>query len=825
MKNQLFLFLFAPIMAVAQPRADWIQYIDLKPYDITTDIYQCAEGDFVVCGSSQDRYVAYDLSSDVLIACLNPMGELLWANNYGAANQYDCVNSIIETDQNDFVAAGQSTGQDMNLGVLVIKVDAEGDEIWHNLYPHGAAEVIIELKNGNYLIAGRRAFIRGNVTDNQGMLLCISSDGDSLWRRYYGDENNRWEEFYTMRETEGGVIVAGYKSPSIWAVKVDFEGEVLWEQTYSPRNRQKCYSMVSFGNGNYALTGEMDDSYYLMVINSHGGMEWYRYYELPRYDIYRSRAYGIARHWDGGFAIVGSSGDGPAMLRIDASGDEQWRRIYNNGIYGFSRGSSFGSVVLSADGGFAASGSTWRNGLDGIILKLIPEVSGPIVLDFYPRNPLQDRYSQTLNVLRGDTARFWVRAIDLQNDTIRYRWTLGDSLVGQDSAVILPFPYLGDCRVQCRVSDSLLADSVRWAVKVRDMFLCRRRPEWRDTLLLRGSRVQFSIGLEAGRDIQPDMEWTLDNEAISRDTLAFALFETLGRHRVLCRASGGASVDSAVWTAEARELLVRGWTPRELRTILRRGHPQTFGLDVLAAPGAPLFYVWTMVNRAIGGRAEVGQTPEVTLTFDISGEYEVEGVAYRGEHSEGRRWAVEVRGAVHVYYPAQRAVRLEPWAPTWFEIYPFNPESDSLSYWWMLDEFYISDSSAALVIVTDPGDYRVYAYVRDGSERDTIVWDIRAEYSVIPPLTSPLIDDVQLRVCPNPFNSWAEVQFTLPQFSAVRLEVMDIQGRVVDTIVDANLAAGSYAFNVDGSRFSSGIYFVRLRVGGKAAARKVVMMR
>ncbi|HCA43807.1 MAG TPA: T9SS C-terminal target domain-containing protein, partial [Bacteroidetes bacterium] len=61
----------------------------------------------------------------------------------------------------------------------------------------------------------------------------------------------------------------------------------------------------------------------------------------------------------------------------------------------------------------------------------------------------------------------------------------------------------------------------------------------------------------------------------------------------------------------------------------------------------------------------------------------------------------------------------------------------------------------------------------------------------------------------NPFNPETTIKFQIPEQSFITLEVFDISGRKVNTLVNNVLTPGSYEFNFDGSNLSSGIYFYR----------------
>ncbi len=78
---------------------------------------------------------------------------------------------------------------------------------------------------------------------------------------------------------------------------------------------------------------------------------------------------------------------------------------------------------------------------------------------------------------------------------------------------------------------------------------------------------------------------------------------------------------------------------------------------------------------------------------------------------------------------------------------------------------------------------------------------------------------------PNPFNPLTLISFALTEAENVKLEVYDILGRRVETLVDDNLAAGSYKMQFDGSDLASGIYFYRLITGDAVLTRKMMLMK
>jgi hypothetical protein len=83
---------------------------------------------------------------------------------------------------------------------------------------------------------------------------------------------------------------------------------------------------------------------------------------------------------------------------------------------------------------------------------------------------------------------------------------------------------------------------------------------------------------------------------------------------------------------------------------------------------------------------------------------------------------------------------------------------------------------------------------------------------------------------PNPFNPKTTIRFALPDEKAVKLEVFDVNGRKVATLLDENLGAGEHHVVWDGSdsagrSLPSGLYFYRLDTGLERRTSKMLMLK
>lgn len=78
---------------------------------------------------------------------------------------------------------------------------------------------------------------------------------------------------------------------------------------------------------------------------------------------------------------------------------------------------------------------------------------------------------------------------------------------------------------------------------------------------------------------------------------------------------------------------------------------------------------------------------------------------------------------------------------------------------------------------------------------------------------------------PNPFNPTTQIRYSLPEVSAVRLQVFDLMGRTVATLIDGTQQAGHYAATFNATDLASGTYLYRLEAGRFAQVGKMVLMK
>ncbi|AXJ00062.1 Por secretion system C-terminal sorting domain-containing protein [Cyclonatronum proteinivorum] len=127
-----------------------------------------------------------------------------------------------------------------------------------------------------------------------------------------------------------------------------------------------------------------------------------------------------------------------------------------------------------------------------------------------------------------------------------------------------------------------------------------------------------------------------------------------------------------------------------------------------------------------------------------------------------------------------------------------------------------------IVLIFDLGE------IGDGSENFTWYFDNIGWLGTTS--LHPELADVPVQVSlnqnyPNPFNPTTQIQFTLPVSDQVRLEVYNLMGQRVATLINDTVSAGTHTVTFDAGSLASGMYLYRLQSGSVNLTRKMMLVR
>jgi hypothetical protein len=117
--------------------------------------------------------------------------------------------------------------------------------------------------------------------------------------------------------------------------------------------------------------------------------------------------------------------------------------------------------------------------------------------------------------------------------------------------------------------------------------------------------------------------------------------------------------------------------------------------------------------------------------------------------------------------------------------------------------------------------------VGTGERADKICWWESDLATSIASKTDPEIPNrvTLFQAYPNPFNANSVISYSLPESGNAKIDIFDIQGRKLQTLVDEYKQAGIHKITFDGSNLASGFYFYRLQAGGYSQSRRMVLLK
>ena len=78
---------------------------------------------------------------------------------------------------------------------------------------------------------------------------------------------------------------------------------------------------------------------------------------------------------------------------------------------------------------------------------------------------------------------------------------------------------------------------------------------------------------------------------------------------------------------------------------------------------------------------------------------------------------------------------------------------------------------------------------------------------------------------PNPFNPKTSIQYTIGSRQFVQLNIFDVLGNNIATLVNENKESGSYSVKFDATNLPSGVYFYKLQAGEFTNTRKMILVK
>ncbi|MDO8123882.1 MAG: cadherin repeat domain-containing protein [Candidatus Hermodarchaeota archaeon] len=305
--------------------------------------------------------------------------DALWNHTFGGPND-DMGYAVIEVSGGGFAIAGHtwSFGAGVNNGWL-IRLDANGNQLWNRTYGGYDWEScfkVIEVSGGGFALAGYSTSY--DAGSNDFWLLRVDANGNHLWNHTYGGALPDGA-MSVLEVSSGGFILCGNTASfgvgdaDVWVVRTDADGNHLWNQTYGSINYDMAYSVIEVSDGGFALAGLTNatggvamygSDMWLIRTDANGNHLWNQTYGGANGDM----AYSVVE-LSGGDLVLSGTFNSSYGIGLDADmwlvrTDTNGNHLWNQ-TYGGPSSEMGGTVVEMSDGGFAFSGLTDSSGAGG----------------------------------------------------------------------------------------------------------------------------------------------------------------------------------------------------------------------------------------------------------------------------------------------------------------------------------------------------------------------------------------------------------------------------------------------------------------------------
>lgn len=309
--------------------------------------------------------------SDVFLARMDRKGNRLWQRVF-KGNGYSCGYCVQEIHGGGFIIVGDTKSKNgYDHDVYVVRTDEKGEPLWERNFGGRYCDYawsVQQTKDGGFILAGGTESFGAGIYDVY--LIKLDSSGKKLWEKTYGGKGSDCG-YAVLEMDDGGYLIAGNAesfgngNPDVYLLRTDRNGRLIWQKTYGGRGSDYGWSLAPSRDGGYVIAGEKEITGgqggilapYLVRVDPDGNLLWEKTYGGQN----AGSAYAVRRTRDGGYILAGkkeSAGGGydTWVVKTDKNGDPVWEKT----IAGAGCNSGY-SILPSKDGGYVVAG---RKGME-----------------------------------------------------------------------------------------------------------------------------------------------------------------------------------------------------------------------------------------------------------------------------------------------------------------------------------------------------------------------------------------------------------------------------------------------------------------------------
>jgi hypothetical protein len=277
---------------------------------------------------------------------------ILWQQSYGGAG-VESLYAVQPTPDGGYIFGGGSSsapgggktsphfgGPDF----WVVRVDSQGNKLWEQSFGGIGTDILSVMQpagDGGFLLGGRsNSPIGGTKTGpNRGgadfWVVRIDSNGEKLWDRTFGGSGDDY--LFSMVPTgDGGFLLGGYSESGVsgnktsqnfglgdfWLVRIDAAGEKVWEASYGGSGDEGIFSIHQTSDGGFILGGDSDSPPGGNKTSAHhGGKDFWIVRIDPLGNKLWDRSYGGTEHDADYNLVVRQTPDGGYIIAGDSLSD------------------------------------------------------------------------------------------------------------------------------------------------------------------------------------------------------------------------------------------------------------------------------------------------------------------------------------------------------------------------------------------------------------------------------------------------------------------------------------------------------------------------
>lgn len=271
----------------------WEQSFGFQGNDFGTTLIQTNDNGYLITGvidvtasggQGNSKSSKKHAGGDVWALKVNAFGETEWRNYYGGSFT-DSPYGIVKTSDNGYIIAASSDSDDVDISsnkgsydFWILKINRLGSIVWEQSF--GGSEIdeargIIATNDGNFIIVGDTRSSDENVSTNNGAadlwIIKMSAEGVLLWETSFGGTS--FDVARSISKTQdGGFLLSGSSRSSdlgvlknqgqndAWILKVDANGNLIWQTTIGGSEIDFAYDAVQLNNGEVIAVGESNSS-------------------------------------------------------------------------------------------------------------------------------------------------------------------------------------------------------------------------------------------------------------------------------------------------------------------------------------------------------------------------------------------------------------------------------------------------------------------------------------------------------------------------------------------------------------------------------------